>query len=160
MSQGMFNPGTGKWNPSRDDFRYDSSNSITALDMAVSGVGLRKFGIGSKAPFPLRVVGGTAEKGFNVARKGHRAWKKVSKKLDSKLKPVDKSRIGKLPTKRLKATNALKKVASLSRTKKGKGLISLAVVTSTALQSSTNDTEEDETFLFKKRKVQSGRMLR
>jgi len=47
---GMFNWQTGKWNPSKDNFRYDQSNSITTIDAMTMGAGLRRWGIGGKPP--------------------------------------------------------------------------------------------------------------
>ena len=80
---GMYNPRTGDWNPSPDSMRYDSSNSMTGMDFALGGVGIRKFGIGSKPPIWAKIGNAHASatyKGAKAIYRGQnriRAWKRT-----------------------------------------------------------------------------------
>lgn len=131
---GMYNPKTGKWNPSRDDFRYDSSNSATGMDFATAGIGIRRFGIGSKPPAIIRGLNKGAEleykgaKGIYRGATKVRAWKrKIDQKIENKLKPDGKATpYGK--NNRQKFVDTGKRVGRILNSKKGRASISVGTI--------------------------------
>lgn len=138
---GKFNTKTGKWNPSPDSYRYDSSNSATAMDFITGAVGIRRFGLGGKVPAIIRGANKVTESSYKGLRTG-KAWNdKVNRYLNHRLKSVDKSRIGKLPTKRLKATNKGKAVGRFLISKKGKALTGTTIAS--LLGSGSTDKDEE-----------------
>jgi hypothetical protein len=136
---GMFNFATGKYNPSRDDFRYDSSNSLTAMDFITSGIGIRRFGIGGKPPILIRGANKGAEIGFKASKGIYRGTKRglkwrnqINQAIKNKLKPVNY-------TPRLKSERAvegLKRVGRIANSRKGR--LAIGIATATALRSGSN----------------------
>lgn len=150
-NDGMWNPKTGKWNPSRDDFRYDSSNSATGMDFALSGMGLRRWGLGGKVPFIFRAGNKGAELGYKGAKgiyagqKRIRAWKKtVDQKISKTLK--EEPYTAKKPMDKLRQRS--KTVGRILNSKKGRALTT-AVLSMSALGAGTqkNPSSEDTTWI-------------
>lgn len=131
---GMWNQTKGGWNPSRDDFRYDQSNSMTGMDFALGGMGIRKFGIGSKPPFWARIGNKHAEltykgaKGIYRGQSKVRAWKRnLESKITKKLAP-DRRATPYGQTRRQSLTEKGKRVLRILNSKKGRAGTSAATL--------------------------------
>lgn len=164
MTDGMFNYTSGKWNPSRDDHRYDQSNSFTSFDaVAIGGSSqfIRKIG-NTKPPFLLRVGGGAVESSYRGARTLNE-WRKLALKSRALKRSPFPIRDMK---KKYKVLEVAKAVARASLTKKGMVttgtlITSLVSVTNTPSESSQDNqfgrsARDDDTFLFNRKKAQGG----
>lgn len=158
----MFNWQTGKWNPSRDNFRYDDSNSITVMDMMTSGAGIRRFMMGGQAPWFLRASGKVGEGLYRGTRKGYQWKKKIDRKIEKSLKNVDKSRIGKLPDRKMKVANKLRKAGRIANTRKGRaGLTTAGVLMSGSSQPEHHSmTDSEDNFIYRQKKEKKRLWLR
>lgn len=144
---GMYNPRTGEWNPSRDDFRYSSDNSITGMDMATMGVGLRRWGLGGKVPFWARIGNKGAEvtwgagKGLYKGIKIGNQWKKtIDSKIANKLK--EGNYVPKKSADRIE--EGLKKVGRALNSKKGRAGISAAITSGIGLTGTSPENSSSE----------------
>lgn len=142
---GMFNYKTGKWNPSRDDFIYDGSNSITGEDLIGLYAGARVFGTGAKLPAWLKPVDGTVKLGKKI----HEKRGEINWKLDRALRKSVYPRRD-LKGKKQKLKEDLKTIARFARSKKGKASIGTAIATALGTgsqpenQAGRRDTEDDD----------------
>lgn len=155
----MFNWQTGKWNPSKDNFRYDQSNSITTIDAMTMGAGLRRWGIGGKPPLWARAGNRITESSYRGIRKGYQWKKKIDKTIEKKLKNVDKSRIGKLPDKKLRASNALRRVGRIANSKKGRATIA-GLIANSGLGTMSRDSTRDSEWIPARKKKRKGAFFR
>jgi hypothetical protein len=155
---GAYNWKKGGWNPSPDSHRYDSSNSLTGMDFALGGMGIRRWGMGAKPPFWARAGNKHAEltvkgaKGLYRGATKVRTWKriaesKISKKIakDTRLTPYGRNQ-------KQVTTDILKKVARIANSKKGRALITAGSLWGLGQVGEQTKTSNEDSWVVRKKK--------